>query len=195
MNRHEQKQQRNKKIMGWFVILVMIFSIAGFLFGSFGSGGTSTVLRYGDFKFEQTQQGYAVEISDEEHIFSYLPDEVTDISISPTLHEALQSPVLQFSYNEASERKEEFATLQFYLERDLHNNNVLVQRGTTTGEGLQEITCAQATPAKPVIILDEGDKTTFIEDNNCITITTGSTFELIRLYDRLRYAIYGVPEA
>jgi hypothetical protein len=192
MFRKNRKQERNRKIMGVIVIVVMLFSIVGFLFGSYG-GGTSEDLRYGRFTFTQTPNGYVTEINEEEQLFTFLPDHVADIPASVALQQALKAPSLKITYDETGNRTQELATLQYYLEQDLTATKVYVERGTTTGESLPAITCADATAFVPVILLSQGDALQFIEENNCFTIQTGSSYDLVRVFDRLRYLIHGVP--
>ncbi len=171
-----------------FIAAIMIFSVIGF---ALTFTEPSSQVEYNGYKFTQTQQGWQAKINDVKMQFFYHPAELEDITFDKGAGVALDGPrVLWFSYNPNDLYSTDIADVMFYMDDSLNKwAGVYVQRALTdnTNYQLPQITCANATMAVPVIIMQSGNETIVEHKDGCIIATAENARDIYRLGDRLLY--------
>jgi hypothetical protein len=195
--RQQQKEKRMKKVLTWFIVVIMVLSLVGFLGGgSFGSGGSQTE-RYNGVRFSQSQQGITAKIDGSEYYFNFLPSQLEFLNIGPGVREKLQGPVLLMTYDGSSEHNESMAVVQFDMGRVLYE-----QAGRYVVPGIMDeneydfpiIGCVNATAAEPVLAFVEGNRTAATLQNDCIIAESSTQIGFYQLRDRLLLEALGVFE-
>jgi hypothetical protein len=178
-----------KRLMGIFIVSIMVLSVFGIVISY--QSNTSNQQEYNGIAFRITDQGWLAEIDGQDRVFQTHPSELQGIAVTPEAISVLQdAPSIILTYNDTSE-PELLAQLQFYLEEGLRGT-VVTTRGTTTGSGtLPQVTCEQATPVTPVIVLTT-NVTGISYDNGCVTTGGLVPFEMVQHADRLQYIIMGI---
>jgi len=77
--KNDEKMARRKKLMVWFLIIIMVASAFGAVFFGFNTGQTR---KYNDFSFKETDRGWLTNIHGQKYFFNYLPSDTEDINIS-----------------------------------------------------------------------------------------------------------------
>jgi len=78
----EQRKKRNLTIAGILMIGLLVLSTAGYSIFSGDNGGGSGKQTYGDFEFVRTNNLWVLEFQDKEFYFSYLPQELDNVSVT-----------------------------------------------------------------------------------------------------------------
>ena len=192
---------RKKKISKqfiWSIIIavIMVSSVFGVIFGSFGS--TDNSFKYNGFSFTQTSQGYRTKVSGMEVFFSYAPYDVESIELDPEITSRISSTkMLHITYDSESGLKEGMSQAQFSLSNELYDIF-----GTYASPAMEQnnpynipvITCSNATVYVPVISLAESNETGIVLENNCVLIKANTATEFLVLKDRLLYSLAGIIE-
>ncbi len=177
-----------RKVMGWFVILVMVLGGMGVVLTGDGS-----VQNYNGFKFTQTSQGWQTKINGESKVFNFYPGNVAFVGLPTEAKSLKDKKVLMVSYNPDVELTPAFAQLQYDYERKLPDS-IYVIRAVTNGTSLPVFTCANATSSSPVILFDQAENATATFANNCLTITGFDAYGFATQAEALLYTILGVIE-
>ncbi|MEM4239774.1 MAG: hypothetical protein QXM31_04025 [Candidatus Woesearchaeota archaeon] len=182
-----------KTWMSIFISAVMILSVIGF---SLTMTEPEQQVEYNGMKFTRSQAGWQAKINNVKTELYYYPAELEDIPVDEGVGVALDGiRVLWFSYNPADTYAQEIAGTLFYMEDLLAKvKDVYVQRGllNNTDYALPEATCANATLAVPVLVLQSGNETSVRHDNGCIIATASSGRDISMVGDRVLYQAFGV---
>jgi hypothetical protein len=172
-----------------FIAAIMILSVVGFAL-TFTEENNQQV-EYNGIKFSRTQNGWQAKINDVKAEFLDFPTEVEDVQFDQGAAVALDgAKVLWFSYSPSDTYAREIADTLYYMEDNLGKvAEIYVQRALTNNTDylLPEITCANATVAVPVFILQSGNETSIKHDNGCIIATASSGRDIYRAGDRVLY--------
>lgn len=177
----------SKQAIGAFIAFLMIASIFGVTLDYFATGGGST-LEYNDREFRVVNGQYVTVINDEPYAFNLYPADIEYITLDENARAVLASPVLTITYNPNTTLASSFAEAQYYLEFTMQGKTI-VERALTnsTGTELSERTCKDATPAQPVILLQESNESSLATENNCITINALDQYDTAQYAERLAY--------
>ena len=191
-----EKQNKMAWYIAGFLAAIMILSVFGVVLSN--PSDTTQRFTYGDYSFSYNQKSfrYETELKEKKVSFDFLPQDVKDLSLDPeTLKQLRLVSVLAVTYDPRDIDAQSLGEMQFYAEQDLYDSNsIFVQRGLTYAEGysLPEITCANATPAIPVLTIQFANQSGFRAEGSCFFLEGISRNELKQYYDRIRYALYGV---
>ena len=188
-----EKSNISKKIIGYFIGIIMVFSAFGVVFFGFSAGSGGTV-KYNGFKFIDKGNFWSVNVNGREALFTYLPDEVSFINASAGAIDRLKNVVQIDSTSEFNDTlAEPIALAQFQMGTALFNFNIFVRSGfTSEHQNFPVITCGDATQFVPVIYFRESNATNVHIEGNCVIAEAANAADAIRLKDRLVYGILGV---
>ncbi len=189
--REERARERNKRILSWVIVFLMVSSVAGFYFGS----SDTTKVKYNGITFTPTSQGVSAKIDGERYLFNFLPAQVEGIAVDPSVVSLLSSPLLFVTYDPASNYSQSMAQVQYYLS-DIFTGrfNTYVSLGVSQNASFPFpiVTCANATAAEPTILLAESNFTSVTLEGSCITATAAFNEDVLRIADKLVYLRLGV---
>lgn len=182
-------------MLTWFMALIMVSSIFGFIIADQDSG--SGIEDYNGFRIERSNIGYLVKLDKERSVMTAdHPIAVESVQVDPQVWELLnRTRVLGVTYNESDSRAEVFGAAQFLLEKDLLvAPRIFVQRGlfNASGTEMQSMSCADASPSMPVLLIKVGDETKVYLDGHCIIAQGMSTSDVLRASDRIILGMAGV---
>lgn len=190
-----EKSNIGKKIIGYFIGIIMVFSAFGVIFFGFSAGSGGNV-KYNGLKFIDKGNFWSVNINGREALFTYLPDEATSINIESLAVDRLKNVVQIDTTSEFNDTlAEPIALAQFQMGTALFNFNIFVRNGfTAEQQNFPIITCNQSTNFVPVIYFKSSNATNVYLDNNCIIAEALTQIDVIRVKDRLVYGILGIIE-
>lgn len=182
-----------KKIIGYFIGIIMVFSAFGIIFFGFGAGSGGSV-KYNGLKFTGKGNFWSVNANGREALFTYLPDEAASINVESSAVERLKNVVQIDTTSEFNDTlAEPIALAQFQMGTTLLNFNIFVRNGfTSEHQNFPVITCKDATKFVPVIYFKWSNATNVHMENNCIIAEAANAADAIRLKDRLVYGILGI---
>ncbi|VVB81075.1 Uncharacterised protein [uncultured archaeon] len=181
----------DKKVwIGMFFAFIMIFSVFGIVMDSFRP---ATNLEYKDYKFKVSQNQFFTTIDGAEHGFLFFPADLEYITIPEDAKVILDVPVITVTYDPQSTMAQSLAEAQYYFEAQLQNKKV-VERALTnnTDTTLPQKTCADATPAQPVIELALANESSITITKNCITLGAVDDTDIYKETERFIYFLLGV---
>jgi hypothetical protein len=186
----KQKESKKQTWMMAFIAFIMITSVIGFVW----QGGTNKV-RYNGIPFVEEANGWSTKIKGKNLIFNYLPQEVDYINVSPLLAQRLTNTVeIDTTYDVDDPFAEYIAKVQYTMGIGLGHFEVFVVSGFTSENEFAKpiITCENATVYVPVIYFKKSNQTMISLENNCIIAEAFYGEDLVKVKDRLLYAIFGV---
>ena len=188
-------EERRRLIMGIILVFFMVSSVFGvFVFG-FNDGASSTSQRYNGHKFTIFQNQWKVELNGEDKLFDYYPEDVDYIPVDSAVSSAFSNAkMVYFTSDVDSAMKGPIAKSTYDFNRALVAENIHVVTAFTEENefNLPVVTCAEATPTVPVVMLVAGDTTSVSTIGNCIVLTGDSDYSFSRLSERILYGYYGV---
>ncbi len=184
------KKEKNRSIIyvAVFIALLMALSAIGFIWSG---GGDAERYRYNDYSFSYENNKWVTQTEGKMLAFNYLPATLLNISLPSQAVSLIQNArMVYITYNETGD-SQELALAQYNLGRNLGTNarfviNALVSENNNN---LPVITCKNATPPVPVIVLEETSANdSIILNNSCITLKGSPGI----LGERLIYSVYGI---
>ena len=187
----KKKQSKKEVWMMGFIAFILVTSILGFVW----KGGPPKV-EYNEIPFDPEGNGWSTEIDDQKVLFNYHPEEVDYINLSQTITQRLSTVELDTTYDLDDPYAEHIAKVQYTMEIGLSAFNVFIVKGFTTENEFerQVITCEDATPYVPVIYFKKSNQTKVSLKGDCIVAEANRGEDLVKIKDRLLYAIFGVIE-
>ena len=88
-----ERSDIGKKMIGYFIGFIMIFSAFGVIFFGFGAGSGGTV-KYNGLKFTDKGNFWSVKVNGREALFTYLPDELASLNADNATIEKLKNVVI-----------------------------------------------------------------------------------------------------
>jgi hypothetical protein len=191
--KREKKQSRKKQIfLALFIVAIMSLSILGFLMGE----SDSNKVKYGNYTFIGTNQGWQLTINKQNLFFQYVPQNVGDINISSDIATVLKvTPEIDITSDASDRNNQSIALLDYELQKaSIQTRKFYVRSGFTTNvTGVNTILrCENSTGSLPIIYIKTGNETRIYYNGVCIVMEARSGQEFLRLKDRILYTILGV---
>lgn len=180
-----------KKVFGIFIIAIMILSTLALVIVDYAQSGGSGTIKYNGVKFTQTADGYNAKINGETHHFIFFPQDIEYVQLSPEVRTLLEAPVITITYDANSTLASNYAEAQYYIELQAQKEKIIERAASTAVGELPAKTCADATPAQPVIQYEDGNST-ITADNNCIRIASRDAYDAYQKTERLVYHLLKV---
>lgn len=192
MLRREEKSI-GKKIIGYFIGIIMVFSAFGVIFFGFGAGSGGTV-KYNGLKFTDKGNFWSVNVNGKEALFNYLPDELASLNVENASIEKLKNVVQIDSTSEFNDTlAEPIALAQFQMGITLNNFGVYLRSGFIGNTSrFPIIKCEDSTNFVPVIYFRSANETKIYLDGLCVRADAANAADMARLKDRLAYGILGI---
>lgn len=186
-------KDKKKVFASLFIAFIMVFSIFGFIL-SYTSGEES--VKYKDYKFVQTPQGWLSIIDDKRFFFSFTPQEV-EYFVTDELKQFLKDKNdLTLSYSPKDFYSSTITEIALKLYQDLPKiKEINLNFGLTnnTGYDLPLVTCTNASTENPVLVFEENDFNASVKiENNCIKLKYTTQLELLQQGDAIFYTLAGI---
>lgn len=193
MRKHNDKADKAKKFMVYFIGFIMVSSVFGVILFGFGGGGASAA--YNGFKFFNRGDFWSTNIDGREAMFAYFPSEIEAMPADDNAVSRLKNTLqidLTSDINDAF--AEGIALAEYQMGITLGNFNIFTRSGFTnqTKYNAPVITCNNATNFVPVVYFARGNATRIYMQGNCIIAEAENPADVIRLKDRLVYGILGI---
>ena len=189
----KQKGFRKEIIMPIFIVVIMVMSVFGFMWGS-----GKTKLNYNGAKFYQLDTGsFLLKINNYNAAFSYYPSELELLEMPAGASALFSTPMFYTTSEYNSTFKETIEQVKFNIAEIMGETLEIYVENAYTAETEYDtsvITCADATPSVPVIYIKRSNITEISLDNNCVTILAANRQEMFMAYERLVYSILGVMQ-
>ncbi len=192
-------KEKTKKIINTTFLLLFVGSIIiGFSIGGVVNLGdsSSNVQKYGSLKFTKKGNLWSTYINNKEAQFIYYPTDVTDlvldgetislltnkyeIDATSGFNDTLKESIAYSEYELGNMMKFHFSS---YLRAGYTENNTY---------NMPIITCNQSSQIVPVIYFVYGNETKITREGTCIIANAKSSNDMIRIKDRLLYAMLGI---
>lgn len=179
---------KKKGTWGILIIVIMVFSTVGFMWQ--GSGmSNQNVKEYNGHIFSRTAGGWALKIQGQQLAFENLPQELENVSIQ--LSEPLQSQKIYIAdYPNQTAVNSEY--LMSRLGQFLSTFNIRPQPACMTEKGCGNIPIVDCRGETPVVVIQEGEKTSVYSENNCIRIQGPDSRQATRATERFMYTSLGI---
>lgn len=191
--RKRQKGIRTNTLMTGFIVLIMITSVLGYMWGS-----SRTKLNYNGYNFYQQENNqFMLRVNDKKIIFNYYPSELEWINATAGISELFSTPMVYITYEPNSTYAEAFAEAQFNLARILDEVKSVYAQNAFTSEtdyDIPVIACSNATALIPVIRFEKTNKTGILKEGACVRVGGEKRQEILMAHERLAYIILGVMD-
>ncbi len=88
-----------KKAMGWFIIIVMVASVFGFIAGYVASDSNNDYSQeYNGFKLRSYNSQWVLSYKDKDYLFQYFPSELENLSLPVDVHGWLSQPRIYLGF-------------------------------------------------------------------------------------------------
>jgi len=190
-----ERSDIGKKMIGYFIGFIMIFSAFGVIFFGFGAGSGGTV-KYNGLKFTDKGNFWSVKVNGREALFTYLPDELASLNADNATIEKLKNVVQIDSTSKFNDTlAEPIALAQFQMGTTLNNFGVYLRSGFIGNtSGFPVIKCEDSTNFVPVIYFRSANETKIYSDGLCVIAEAANGADAIRAKDRLVYGILGIMQ-
>ncbi|NQV09088.1 hypothetical protein HQ529_04515 [Candidatus Woesearchaeota archaeon] len=181
-----------KNMMTYFIVIIMTFSIAGFLF----SGDPTQSERYNDHIFTYEQGLWILE--NNKVPFHFLPGDLLELEVDENAINMIKNTKMIYTtFNTSSKDVSIIELARFELMEDLGRVlNIYTLNGIINDDekyNVPVVTCENATQNVPVLIFINNNNTGIRAENNCVFLE-GVGQEIIMLKDRIMYGALGVLE-
>ncbi|MBI2176348.1 hypothetical protein HYU40_03290 [Candidatus Woesearchaeota archaeon] len=187
---------KGKRWVAIFIGVIMLSSVAGFVI-SINPSSQGDAFRYGGLTFKQNQQGfYSADLGGRLLEFAYRPESLSDIEVAPGVVETvIGSRAVYLAYGWNNTLAQDMALLQYDAGNILEAKyGIFVQPAFTGANPLNVavVSCANATPFVPVLLIQEANSTAISADPanpGCIVLNVSDSTALVRVADSFKYAI------
>ncbi len=187
-----------KKAAAWFIIGIMVLSIAGFIGGGLSSGNktTSTIQEFNGYTFTRENNQWAVTIAGQKYGFAYLPQELQTIT--------LPLDVSSWRNKEKIYLVEDSWTIDSFTPQNSLNllgavfsaNNVRLQKACLNAKDCPDLPIVSCSSSALVVRSASFNttETKLSSDNQCFILEAVSPPELERTTERIIYQFLGVMQ-
>lgn len=175
------------QLMAWFIVIIMVLSVLGYVGSSFFSEQANQE-EYNGFHFVKTSnQQWLLRVNGEEYLFQYLPEELKNVTFSTNLNFNPVKIYFGFQANDTINVGFSFSLLA----KVFRNKGIKVQEACISEESCPDIPLMDC-QNKEGIIMVSGEENGYTEDEKCLIITATDSEELQKLTERVVYHLLGV---
>lgn len=187
-------------LMAIFIVVIMVTSILGFMYG--GSGNTQGNFVYEDMDFGYDPQGILIMQTSQGPLrMNYHPDTVLrdpQYNISMQFTDSIKEKrILYFTYPPEDQFKEGFALVQFDIKENLEDRFGITVYNAFTDEntfGLPVMQCEDAGSSELVLELQSANQTRTGFEGNCMKVYVSKAADILFIRDSIIYKMYGLGE-
>lgn len=195
MPRRQRKSRiKKEKIWGIFIVILMVGSAFGIIFG--GYANSSETIKYNGHKFTATPQGWQTKIDGKYYLFTFSPNNLEDMPVDNSFDDLIgNSPQIDFTSDPESPYTQTIAQVQFDIDQLLMSMNKYSQTGfTAENEYNSSIFTCDRTNVVPLLYFKEGEETSISVEGSCIILSATNNDMFFALRDRVIYSLLGVME-
>lgn len=191
----KKKRISKQTMMSIFIISVMVLSVLGFVITSDPNAQNSFIYEGREFLIEG--QYLTTEIEGGTVRFHAFPDSVTQIQADGDAVEMIRgSRMAYITFDPNSSELSDIDLARYELSTSLREQFDIFSAPAVISPSDQYkfpvIGCENATESVPVISFVETNATRITREDNCIIFNAKSSFDFLRLKDRLLYQMHGI---
>lgn len=182
-----------KKAMGWFIIIIMSFSILGFVGGAFfAEQGQSNYEReeYNGYSFISYQGQWVLELGEQQIPFLNFPGDLESISLNKDLSSWKNQGRVYVGANSVSNSTQLSNQVQFtqglFSLINLRAQDACVEGDLECGD-IPDVNCVN-----PTIVYEESEVGGVSFDRECVVIKYNSNDDLIKFNEMIIFKVLGV---
>jgi hypothetical protein len=182
-----------KKAMGWFIIIIMSFSILGFVGGAFFADSAQSDYEreeYNGYSFISYQGQWVLELGEQQIPFLNFPKDLESISINKDLNSWKNQGRIYVGFDSASNSSQLDNQVQFtrglFSLINLRAQDVCVEGDLNCGD-IPDINCVN-----PTLIYEESEGSEVSFDQECVVIKYNSNDDLIKFNEMIIFKVLGV---
>ncbi len=185
-----KKKFNTVKAMAWFIIIVMTFSIMGYVGSSFFDDSGIVPENYNNIDFFNTSNSWTANIGGRVYAFQNYPGTLESLTLPIDPINWLGTEKIYLGYKP----KGEFNVQQqlVLLSTIFQSNNVRPQLACTVEKDCPDIPIINC--EKNGLILKQSDISKISKQDNCLVLSAPDTSELQKLTERLIYRLLGVMQ-
>jgi len=186
-----KKRMSSKAILSIVLAGIMAVSIIGFV----STNIISPTTEYNDIQFRQTPAGWVAEINEEEMLFTNHPLDVEHLNLSVEAAAALRDAKIIYVTSAVDDSlRESISQTMYDLIPAFQKKNIYAVLSFTENTTYNKpvVTCSNATAFVPVLYFRNSTTTQITNQNNCIIAEANAPINMIKIRDRLMYAVLGV---
>jgi len=177
-----------KKLVGVFIVLVMTFSILGFIGGSFFTEDEN-IKKYGNHVFYRDNQGWRFQAGKEVYYFQYLPEELSNITVKVPTHNLFKEGKIYFGYEPGVNLNTDLAMSK--LGTFFYNRNLVIVKACINEKGCPDVPLIDCA-GKTSLVFQRNNQTGIEAVNKCLVINAQDDMGLNQLSERLLYNLLGI---
>lgn len=180
--------KKKQQLVSWFIIIVMVSGVFGFVFSFVGSpGSSSNTVQYNGKSFTYEDGVYRSKQFGDDVYFYYDPFIIESVDIPEGFDESLIAGRSRFTIDQ-NDTQVGLLTSMFFEVQEI----VPASFGYTTDSRISAITCANATQDSPVFYATTSEVFSVNLTNNCYTINIAQPGDAAFVRDRMLYGFFGV---
>lgn len=187
---------KNKEPKKWGIILITVFIAFSMILSIFAIvlDNQGSQIKYNNYKFTPTNEGYKVKIDNKWFTFQYYPGQLENIYVDDTIKNDLKNNmayVILFNPLENSEYLQYIDFARFDFDSKIDTQVYFAITNESDKYLLPVLSCNNATAENPFLFFNIDDNTSITKNNNCIILNAKGT-DIIALEERIVYIILGV---
>jgi len=187
----ESRLWNKKTIITALIVILMVSSTAGFIFGR----DSSTSAKYNGYNFVRTNNGWITKLDGTEAMFQFHPTELEELSISSDVIEKLDVSQAYLTF-EIGNNLQYIDIIRFQFITAMQDNfGTYIMSGVineTDAYTFPIIDCINATTETPVMKFVFANETKVYADGGCIIAEAQSEIEFLAITDKILYMMFGV---
>jgi len=186
-------RKRKELWVSLFIAFIMIFSAFGVIF--YGYTESPTNLKYGDYDFKLSNEGFYLDLEGKKYTFEHFPGDLDKINISESAIAQLKAvKMVYLTYNPNQSAVQEIAAVQYRMQNDLNAFGIYGALAFTapTQYKVPVMTCSNATRFVPVIEFRESNMTRITEKQDCLILEASYPDDFSRMKDRILFGMLGI---
>jgi len=193
------QEEIRKKIVVWFIIIIMVSSVLGFVLSFNLDNQSDLPKRYNGFKLNQlADQTWTLNYNEAKINFFLHPKQLESTSLEKELFASIESAneiVLLFDANDTSEYLQAVDTMRFLITQRAQYFDKSVSAGVINQSdkyNLPIYSCSDKIEKTKAVLKLESNSTGQISKNGSCIIIPGSSFEMVSKLDYISYLLLGV---
>lgn len=192
--KNKKKRVRKEKIWGMFIVLIMVGSAFGIIFGGFAS--SSQTIKYNGVKLKASPEGWTAKVDGRVYNFRYDPKVLEGMKVDDSFKDMIiRSPQVDMTSEFNTSYIETIGQVEFDIASVLSYMNIYSETGFSEDNsyGLPVFKCSRKSIV-PLIYFTEGDETSITVDENCIIASAENNDMFFALRDRIIYSLLGIMD-
>ena len=188
-----QRKRDYKKMMGWFIIIIMVLSVGGIISsGFYGQDQQQQAYQeYNSYKIYASGLQSQLQIGGRTYSFQYPPWMLENITLPLNVLPWLSKEKVYLGYDPLdTDYNNSFSQQEQFIGAVLYANGIIPQRACTQEEGCPDIPLINCDNAG--IIFLSSTENVITSDNNCLIFQAHDASERQKFAERFIYGLLGV---